>query len=96
MTKHITHFARKGFLLLLLAGMSIVFGACSSHPAYMVTDADESLANWHQARYFQAQGRYELAREHFLLALAAARADGTRDALTRELHAVDLQIKTLR
>ncbi len=72
--------------------------ACSQppRPDYLLTDSDEALANWHNARYFQAQARYELAREHYQLALAAARTPYVREALGRELNAVDLQIKALR
>lgn len=99
----ISRFSRKGALIVLLAGALLCSGCglteslnLSGHPQYMVTDSDEALANWHQARYLQAQGRYELAREHYLLAYAAARGDNVRTALAQELYAVDLQIKTLR
>ena len=81
---------------LALAGLVLTSCAYQSTPNHLATDSDEALANWHNARYFQAQGRYELAREHYLLALAAARTDDVRNALGQELYAVDLQIKTLR
>lgn len=56
-----------------------------------------SIHNYKTARDYAAQGRYELAREHYLLAYAAAGDDVVlRDALTRELEAVDMMLHTLR
>lgn len=56
-----------------------------------------SLYNYRTAREYSAQGRYELAKEHFLLAYAAAGDDVIlRDMLARELESVDLMIRTLR
>ena len=56
-----------------------------------------SIWNYRTAREYSSQGRFELAREHYLLAYAAANGDPVmRDALQKELHAVDLMIKTLR
>lgn len=56
-----------------------------------------SLQNYRTARAYSAEGRLELAREHYLLAYAAAEDDfALRDALERELRAIDMMIKTLR
>ncbi len=56
-----------------------------------------SLWNYRTAREYSTQGRFELAREHYLLAYAAAEGDPVlRDTLQKELHSVDLMIKTLR
>ena len=56
-----------------------------------------SIENYRIAREYSATGRYELAREHFLLAYAAAENDAAmRDMLARELKAIDLMIRTLR
>lgn len=56
----------------------------------------DSLHNYKAARDFAAQGRYELAREHYLLALAAATDPYLQDALAVELESVDLMIRSLR
>ena len=56
-----------------------------------------SLLNYRQARTYAAQGRYELAREHYLLAYAAAEGDGAlRGMLQREIKGVDMMLRTLR
>lgn len=56
-----------------------------------------SLYNYRMARAYSAQGRYELAKEHFLMAHAAAGDDALlRDMLAREIEAADMMIRTLR
>lgn len=87
-----------------LAAALLTFPGCGSR-----TDgnADDSIAvlehnavslhNYRIAREFSAAGRFELAREHYLLAYAAAEGDGMlRERLHQELEAVVLMIKTLR
>jgi len=56
----------------------------------------DSLRNYKAGRDFSAAGRYELAREHYLLALASANDPVLREALARELDSIDLMIKSLR
>lgn len=55
-----------------------------------------ALNNFYMGRQYVAQGRYELAREHYLIALASAREGDMRDSLVTELKVVDRLIKTLR
>lgn len=55
-----------------------------------------SLWNYKMGRDFAAAGRYELAREHYLLALASANTPELKYALSAELQSVDQMIKTLR
>ena len=56
-----------------------------------------SVQNFKTARQYSSEGRYELAKEHYLIAYAAAGNDAVlRTMLAQELHAVDLMIKTLR
>lgn len=56
-----------------------------------------SLHNYKVARTYSGEGRLELAREHYLLAYAAAEGDEVlRAELEREIRAVDMMIKTLR
>jgi hypothetical protein len=56
----------------------------------------DSLRNYKAGRDFAAAGRYELAREHYLLSLAAANDQVLRETLAQELDSVDLMIKSLR
>ncbi len=56
-----------------------------------------SLQNYKAARIYASEGRLELAKEHYLLAYAAAEDDSLlRDMLEKELRAVDMMIQTLR
>lgn len=83
-------------ILLLLTSLALTALTGCGKQVASVPESDEALHNWHQGRTYQAEGRYELAREHYLLSLAAARSDDVRDALAREVDVVDRQIKTLR
>ena len=62
----------------------------------MIAETDETISNWIMARQYQAQGRYELAHQHYGLAMSAVRTQSSLNMLQRELAAVDLQIKTMR
>lgn len=55
-----------------------------------------ALQNYYMGREYIAYGRYELAREHYLLALASAQREDLRDSLEYELDAVDKMIQTMR
>ena len=97
-------------LATLLAGLILISGCSSlrnsfSQAADIKPDNDiaatqhnpVSLMNYKAAREFSAQGRYELAKEHYLLAYAAAEDDSAlRDVLHNELTSIDLMIRTLR
>lgn len=54
------------------------------------------LWNLKMGRDYSAQARYELAKEHYLMALAAADTPDARSVAGRELQAVDTMIKTQR
>lgn len=58
----------------------------------------ENNAEWHThlGRNYAAQGRYELAKEHLLMALAANDDPEKRDAIVHELKSVDTFILTKR
>lgn len=62
----------------------------------LIRESPVSLHNYRVAREYAVSGRYELAREHYLLAYASAEDAAVRDMLARELEAVDLMIRTLR
>ncbi len=57
---------------------------------------EETKHHWELAMDYKYDGRYELARQHFLLALATCNSTELRDTLKRELQSVDLQIRTMR
>ena len=96
--------------ILILAGLSLALafgGGCSSfifsgEPAegqantIVVYYHPDSLRNYKAARDFATAGRFELAREFYLLALATANDPSLQDALALELDSVDMMIKTLR
>jgi hypothetical protein len=96
--------------ILILAWFSVTLvlgGGCSSSIFFsdpiewststvVVRYHPDSLRNYQVARDFAAVGRFELAREHYLLALATANDPGLRDALAFELDSINLMIKTLR
>ena len=71
-------------------------GPSSNNPDRLPRDSQQVAYHWKQARDYQNLRRYELARQHFLLALSACRSEDTRDRLQRELQIVDLQLRTLR
>ncbi|MDR0339311.1 MAG: hypothetical protein LBH65_03425, partial [Desulfovibrio sp.] len=54
------------------------------------------LWNLQMGKNYMAKGRYELAREHLLLALAASDNVETRNVIAHELNSVDLMIQTQR
>jgi len=58
------------------------------------TEATKS--HWKLARDYERQMRYELARQHYLLALASCRSEPAQTQLRRELESIDLQIRTMR
>jgi uncharacterized glyoxalase superfamily metalloenzyme YdcJ len=60
------------------------------------TDTKATMRHWKQARDYERQMRYELARQHYLLALASCRSTSAQTQLQRELESVDLQIRTMR
>lgn len=68
---------------------------CSAKTS-VTAESDETIDNWLLARRYQAEGRYELARQHYALALAAARTQSGLNQLQRELYTVDMQLRTMR
>jgi len=61
-----------------------------------LADTQATMHNWRLARDYERQMRYELARQHYLLALASCRSENAQAQLRRELESVDLQIRTMR
>ncbi|AGC49613.1 hypothetical protein BW722_01105 [Lawsonia intracellularis] len=61
-----------------------------------VPESSETLHNWHLAREYQRQQRYELARQYYILALAGAREPQSQKTLQLEIKAVDRMIEAMR
>ena len=82
----------------LLCGFAPAQAAASDQSAVFdsLEDTKATAHNWQQARDYERQMRYELARQHYLLALASCRSESTQAQLRRELESVDLQIRTMR
>ena len=85
----------------LILSLALFLTACSPFGIFdpemaSVPYSPETLYNLDRARAFSAEGRYELAKEHYLLALAANRNPNLQDTLATELHSVDMMIKTVR
>jgi hypothetical protein len=62
----------------------------------VVDSTPESIAHYALGRDYAASGRYELAREQYALALAAANNPEMQQSLVLELDSVDMMIKSLR
>ncbi len=62
----------------------------------VVNQHPDSVWNLKMGRDYAADGRFELAKEHYLLALAAAQDPDMRRMLNNELQSVDLMIQTMR
>jgi hypothetical protein len=79
---------------LALPDHGLTAGASAAFDRFADTRATNE--NWKLARVYERQMRYELARQHYLLALAACRSESAQAQLRRELESIDLQIRTLR
>ena len=98
---------RPGWRLICLGACLLLCGLASAQPGRVqaagASAAFDSLADtratthhWKLARDYERQMRYELARQHYLLALASCRSEPAQTQLRRELESVDLQIRTMR
>lgn len=88
--------------LLLLILLCLMLWACgtskyfSSERGAVEPYNANCLWNLQMGKNYMAKGRYELAREHLLLALAASDNVETRNVIAHELNSVDLMIQTQR
>ena len=84
----------------MLAGCALFTSKNNDSPEQTLATTEHnaiSLLNYRTAREYSASGRFELAKEHYLLAYAAAGENAAlRESLRQELHSVDLMIKTMR
>jgi hypothetical protein len=76
---------------------ALILSAVSGCAKYTgLPETGSTLANWRTARNYQADGRFELARQYYVLALADARTPDSQIALRQELEAVERQIEAMR
>lgn len=97
---------KKYFALLCLAAVAMAVSGCS-HVSDQISDFSgggmgvtrynpSSLQSLKNGRQFISQGRLELAKEQYLMALAASNDPQLRMVINQELAAVDLMIRTQR
>lgn len=94
----------KGFLLMLAA--AALLSGCSALPweqdaepaphAHVLPYNGNSVNSLALGRHYQAQGRFELARETFMNGLATAREEDMRRLLAAEIEATDRLILSQR
>ncbi|MDR1490086.1 MAG: hypothetical protein LBS65_06325 [Desulfovibrio sp.] len=94
---------KKKLILLCVCLMASWFiAACSKKPPDLKQPGifsgygSNCQLNLYQGRAYAAQGRFELAKEHLLLALAQSGDTETRRVVANELKAVEMSILTLR
>ena len=90
------------FTALVLSGLLLLTSGCGltsfvSNERVAITPQNPNCL-WHlkQGRDYVAQERYELAKEQYLMAVAACDDGEGRDVATKELKAVDMMIQTQR
>ncbi len=81
-------------ICLMLTALPAGWG-CGSRVTSM-PETSQTVVFWRQARDYQAQGRYELAKQYYQLALAGSRSSETQAVLQREIEAADRMLQTLR
>lgn len=84
----------------IIVGMLACAGGCSwktySHEPQSLPYKGAALHNMKLGRGYQAEGRYEMARDRFMQALALAENEDMKDAIIQELDATDKLIRTQR
>lgn len=64
--------------------------------ATLAAGCSPTHSNWQTARNYQAEGRHELARQYFVVALASAKTPEEQTALKQEIEAADRMIQAFR
>jgi hypothetical protein len=85
---------RHGLCALFMIWLCMFFSGCTRVTA--VPESASTLNQWRIARGYQAQGRYELAKQYFTLALAGARSTVSQDELEQEIEVINRMLQTMR
>lgn len=85
----------RNVVLSILCTSLLWLSGCSRHVTH-IPDSSETIANWQLARNYHGQGRLELARQYYVLALASARSPEVQVALQREIDAADRMLQAMR
>jgi len=98
--------SKVAIIMALCTGAVLLTAGCSTMPeqappppppAQVVVEYDsQALGSYRQARLFMEQGRYELARKQYLVALSLARNEDLRERLQHELQAADRMVRSMR
>ena len=83
-------------LILIVLFAMLLFGCATKNTEPVAPHNSHSLWNLQVGRDYAAQGRYELAREHLLMALVSNSDPHMRGLLVHELKSVDAMIQTQR
>lgn len=77
--------------------LSALFAGCGNKEQVMSAPyADETLINYQAGKHYLAEGRFELAKECFTLALASSRDPEMRYVIMQEIDSVNMMIETRR
>lgn len=95
---HLRTYAAALAVALLLSGCSLLpdLSWGPKHEPHAVAYNQNSVQSLALGRHYQAQGRFELARETFLHGLATARDQEMKETLAAELEATDRLILSNR
>jgi hypothetical protein len=93
----------RAYALIVILCLAPLLAGCGKkeykQPGYGIATVpyhEQTLQSLTLSRQYMAQGRYELAKQRLLLALAVERDSGMRARLSEELASVDKMIQTLR
>lgn len=86
------------FFLTILTPCAFIQLGCASRGAEpsVGQGPNISIAYLQQARRYRDEGRYDLARQSYALALSTCRSDANLDIIKRELAGCELLIRTMR
>lgn len=71
-------------------------GSSFKNPDRALGDAPVADAYWKKALTYRDEGRFELARQQYLLALSSCHTEEAKTRVQRELQSVELLIRTMR
>ncbi len=95
MTKAIDFGIVKNALCVFFLAMAIFLSGCAS-----VAPKNDGYVAYKSARAYakqlQMQGRYELAKEYYLIALSEASTYDEQKSIENDLRTIDMQIKSRR